>query len=413
MTELFNPNVGATQPDWAAQTASIAQQKRMSEALRKQMPKTPEGEMISGHYVAPSWTQQLAPLLGQAQAGYVDYKYGEAEKDMATQAAAARDKWIGGIPKAVDAVNKTSIEGLGGREKQIETEVSPAKPLTEDQVIQHQIAGMEIPGNEKAAQVYGQGALARITREDNQAARREAQTLALQAAHDKQVADLEVKREKLENDYKIAGDNNEVKKTIAAALNATNVQIAGIRADAAKDAAAAKKDAAADKISHLPAAQTTAYIGNKNSIDSIDRAIEGVTKNPGAVGLKGFLPNAILARQGTEAEKLTRADISNIGSLKIHDRSGATVTAAESPRLMPFIPTINDPPEAVATKLRGLKREAERNNLTIEEFAEQNKYHRPGTTKVTADEPTVVGTGTRADGTRVEKLSDGTVRNAK
>jgi hypothetical protein len=52
--------------------------------------------------------------------------------------------------------------------------------------------------------------------------------------------------------------------------------------------------------------------------------------------------------QGTDA----RAALADLGSLVIHERSGAAVTAAEFPRLMPFIPKINDDPETVKKKLK-------------------------------------------------------------
>lgn len=414
MADLFNPNAPmGTQPDFAAQAATLAQQKRVADVLRRQQlaDKAPQGEMVSGHYVAPSWTEHLSGIFNQYQAGQAERDYGKAEEGMAKQAESARQTWQSSLPQAVAA--RAELAGPRAENGSPELDAVAAKPVTEEQVIRHQLAGMAIPGNEKAAGVYGQGALAQINREDTQEARREAQAATIKAARDKQMDDLQVKREKIEADSKASAQTEETRRMNAAALNAVNLQIAEMRAATARETAESKKSAAADKITHLPAAQTTAYIGNQNAIGSIDRAIELVKANPGAVGVKGFLPNAILARQGSDADKAARAEISNIGSLKIHDRSGATVTAAESPRLMPFIPTINDPPETVAIKLRGLKREAERNNLTIEEFAETNKYHRPGTTKITPDELRVVRTGTKPDGTKVEELSDGTVRNVK
>jgi hypothetical protein len=62
------------------------------------------------------------------------------------------------------------------------------------------------------------------------------------------------------------------------------------------------------------------------------------------------VPNTILNRldpQGTD----TRAAVADLGSLVIHDRSGAAVTAAEMPRLAPFIPQATDDPETARKKL--------------------------------------------------------------
>ena len=53
-----------------------------------------------------------------------------------------------------------------------------------------------------------------------------------------------------------------------------------------------------------------------------------------------------------------RAAAANLGSLIIHERSGAAVTAAEFPRLRPFIPQVGDPP-VVQTKIRRFIQEYE------------------------------------------------------
>lgn len=69
-----------------------------------------------------------------------------------------------------------------------------------------------------------------------------------------------------------------------------------------------------------------------------------------ATGWKGYVPNVILNRadpKGVDA----RAAIADLGSLVIHDRSGAAVTAAEFPRLRPFIPAATDDAATVKKKL--------------------------------------------------------------
>lgn len=70
-----------------------------------------------------------------------------------------------------------------------------------------------------------------------------------------------------------------------------------------------------------------------------------------ATGWKGFVPDAALQRldpKGIDA----RASLADLGSLIIHERSGAAVTAAEFPRLQPFIPSPKDDPATVQKKLR-------------------------------------------------------------
>lgn len=102
-------------------------------------------------------------------------------------------------------------------------------------------------------------------------------------------------------------------------------------------------------------AQAEANLG----VASIDDAISELSK-PSAKGALGaanmVLPESV--RQYTNPEGIVpRAVIANIGSLKLHDRSGAAVTASEFPRLKPFIPSASDTPEAAVKKLGKMRDE--------------------------------------------------------
>lgn len=96
---------------------------------------------------------------------------------------------------------------------------------------------------------------------------------------------------------------------------------------------------------------------NDAYIKSIEDAEQELAAHGGAVGLgRGIWDKAdqFIDPEGVKA----RADIANVGSLKIHERSGANVTAKEFPRLAPFVPGISDDSAAVATKLGKLKQHA-------------------------------------------------------
>jgi hypothetical protein len=93
---------------------------------------------------------------------------------------------------------------------------------------------------------------------------------------------------------------------------------------------------------------------NQTNLSVIDDALSELQKYPDAIGLKrgvGDNINQRLDPKGVAA----RAALMNISSLLIHDRSGAAVTAAEFPRLKPFIPAITDSYAAAKTKLEKLK----------------------------------------------------------
>jgi hypothetical protein len=119
------------------------------------------------------------------------------------------------------------------------------------------------------------------------------------------------------------------------------------------------------KLKDVPAPAQKALLENNTNLERATRALrllgaggparEGETIDAEATGLKGYLPNQVLNRldpKGVEA----RAAIADLGSLVIHDRSGAAVTVSEFPRLAPFVPTEKDDADAARKKLRGFVR---------------------------------------------------------
>jgi hypothetical protein len=143
------------------------------------------------------------------------------------------------------------------------------------------------------------------------------------------------------------------------------------------------------KLRAVPAAISTAIVSNKQSLSKLDTAIallEGNDVKSGdntmlgdkeATGLKGLLPPIILNRidpKGTDA----RAQAADIGSLIIHDRSGAAVTASEVPRLMPFIPNATDDNVTIIKKLKRLREMAKlEDDILNNQYNEDAGYKTP------------------------------------
>lgn len=120
---------------------------------------------------------------------------------------------------------------------------------------------------------------------------------------------------------------------------------------------AESKRIAAEKA--IPQSITKGMQENLDGVKQIDRALGALTASPKGVGnysdyvqrispeWGGDLNNKVLNPEGAQV----RALIADIGSLKLHDRSGAAVTASETPRLIPFIPKITDDAATIRTKL--------------------------------------------------------------
>lgn len=112
----------------------------------------------------------------------------------------------------------------------------------------------------------------------------------------------------------------------------------------------------APKQPELPGAVLQQMAQNEVSLAQVRRGMQLVKDNPDAFGVKNFAPDAIIQRLdpgGVEA----RAIVGNIAGQKIHDRSGAAVTVGEMARLKPYIPNVNDDPDAIQEKLRLFERE--------------------------------------------------------
>ena len=114
-----------------------------------------------------------------------------------------------------------------------------------------------------------------------------------------------------------------------------------------------------------PATVVTGMLENAASLQKIDDAFAALA-SPDAKGSVGPLAGGLagLPFVGQTAINTVdpkgvavRAIIADIGSLKVHDRSGAAVAASEQPRLRPFIPSASDDPQTVRTKLQNFRRE--------------------------------------------------------
>lgn len=84
----------------------IARKTRYAEALRRQSEEPMQGQMVSGYYVAPSWTQGLAKMLSAYGAGKMDRdaadeakRYGEQQRADFTDTAAKYAQALRGTPE--------------------------------------------------------------------------------------------------------------------------------------------------------------------------------------------------------------------------------------------------------------------------------------------------------------------------
>jgi hypothetical protein len=142
-----------------------------------------------------------------------------------------------------------------------------------------------------------------------------------------------------------------------------------------------------DGLKQIPANINLAIIKNNQGVQQLSDTIKLLEQNPEATGFKGFVPGAILNRADPEGVN-ARAGVADIGSLVMHERSGAAVTAAESPRLVPFIPLITDDNATALKKLKRMKTiiEGEQKGLTETYSKDQGYVPNPMVSKIAAPE---------------------------
>jgi hypothetical protein len=86
--------------------AEVARKRRMAELLMQSQ--MPQGQMVSGRYVPPAFTQQLASALNLYKGGKLTKEADEQERSMAEALQQKREGWIGEMPTATD---NTSMAG--------------------------------------------------------------------------------------------------------------------------------------------------------------------------------------------------------------------------------------------------------------------------------------------------------------
>ena len=89
---------------------------------------------------------------------------------------------------------------------------------------------------------------------------------------------------------------------------------------------------------------------NRSRLAGVEGALAIARANPDAFGLKNVLGETVMQRLDPEGSG-ARGEVANIGSLKISDRSGATVPVGEMQRLRPFVPDASDRPDKVVRDL--------------------------------------------------------------
>lgn len=146
---------------YSPEAEQIGRRRKMAEMLMQSGAEMPQGQMVSGHYVAPNMTQYLSQALKSYMGGRGVNRADQESQALRTRANQERQQWMGEMPTGTD---NTSEAGPA----------IPKKPTAED-YMGWAMKGMQI--DPKAAQMGMQSANMALNRESQEQSRQQSAEL--------------------------------------------------------------------------------------------------------------------------------------------------------------------------------------------------------------------------------------------
>lgn len=396
--------------DYGAEQQEIDRRRKMAELLAQQSMQPIEVQPN----VPVSWTQGLAKLLQGYGAGREEKMLGERQKDLASRRSQALAAALGGMPTA----SQQEMEGSQADAAQFN--MAPQTETVQPTMQQNaawlgklaqigpdatQIGGTLLGMQQKGAEADEM----RKFRAQQAAEQRQAniQQLELRLADSRtQAADraalqAELAQQRSQLQRELAQMQDTTRRDLArfAVENRAPVQPQIVqteqgpmqvdRSGRAQPIIGPDNHPVRPKSTEraLPTSAAQKLMENQQNLRRAEQALALISpvapgqqplpgQDPNATGWKGYVPDFALQRldpQGVQA----RAAISDIGSLIIHDRSGAAVTASEFPRLRPFIPRAEDDSETARKKLDRFVKEYRAVVDEAADFYQQSGYKVP------------------------------------
>lgn len=392
--------------EWSAEATDIQRRQKLAEALRTQsmgpIQFDPRGKLSwtqglnkvaqaftagMGEQDATTRQQTLVDAMRTERTGTLDRAIAAA-RGTPTQNPMSASEPLPGEPQQVPAVAGNPMAGmqiLAGSndpmqaqfgQKALMEQFEPKKPVVLGRTLVHPETGATIATDltwqqeqdatrqareaeatarreERKAELEAKLADARISREERAAAQRELVQMQIQG-----------RKEMLQVAASLRAPHQEPQPQIVQTENGPMVMD---RAGNAKpvvgpDGQPVKAKGTERALPTTAAAKLMENQQNLRRADQVVALLEGrdvgeAKGDKDATGKKGLLTHAGVIGDKTlnwldPSGVDTRAAVGDLGSLVVHDRSGAAVTASEFPRLRPFIPLATDSPEVALKKAK-------------------------------------------------------------
>lgn len=145
LDELNLAQAGTLPPELYAQQQALNRQQQMA-ALLMQQNQQPQGQMISGRYVAPAWTQQLAPVANMLTGAYMAKQGDTKAAELAQQLRAGKQEEQKAIMEALNGGDTKKALGLasssqyGGGKEFVPALIGSVIPKTPEKVAEYNFA---------------------------------------------------------------------------------------------------------------------------------------------------------------------------------------------------------------------------------------------------------------------------------
>jgi len=365
-----------------------------AEALRNAQ--APQGQMVSGHFVKPSWTQYLANALGQIQGGQEERQamqdYGQFQKGrqakIAELLAGKEVEQPVDLPSAVPGQTQKVRQPYSREE--FMSRASEVMPELQDEMIKAQVGNYF---KEDQPMVVGKNL---VTKSGKVlfTAPPEAKEFAPSNLSKLQEEMIAIQKQN-PNDPRLPSYQAAIKKEteFAPPMQVVSLPAPQVAINPRTNQpelvqfpnkpgmqpqfTGIKPYEKPEKLKAIPAGPATAFSENNTAIRKIDEAIAKVQAAPeSSFGAKNYLGGAITQRIDPKGNA-ARAAVAGVGGQKYHDLSGAAVAVQEAARLSPYIPQVTDTKEKILQNLNNLRNEYQYTNDTLQSTFSEDQGYKP------------------------------------
>ena len=318
------------------ETAEIARQRKIADLLTSQAFTQPQGSMVSGRYVAPSWAQQLQPLASALGGSYLSAKTDEKADALAK---ALRQKQVAEIEEYSRLQETDPGAALGFA-------LASNNPTLQS-IAKEELKGVKLGEGEVFTKPRLGGGVTEMRGAEKFRAPLQVDT----------GTSIEFRDPKDPTKILQVIPKSQMPQAGQVVETANGPMIVNTRTGEAKPIMAGG-EALPPKLS---SEQQKDILSINQQKATIDGAIKDVQKNKDAFSFgRGAMQNlpygeTIAGRFETPEQTRTRAYVFNNVSAVIKERAGTAQSASELQRINSFLPAVTDNAEQIINKLEGFK----------------------------------------------------------